>query len=210
MIEWSRVGYLFAQHIWLALTPTVLGLLLALPLGWLAQRRRWLYPPMIAGTGLLYTIPSLALFIVLPVILGTGILNPINVVIALTLYSLALLVRTVADALAAVPVESKLAAVAMGYRPTRLFLSVELPIAVPPIAAGLRVASVANVAMVTVAATIGVPQLGILFTDGFGSQDLVPVAVGMAGCVLLALAVDALILLGNRVLTPWRRAVVGP
>lgn len=210
MIDWGRVGTLFGQHVWLSVTPTVLGLILALPLGWLAQRYRWLYPPMIAGTGLLYTIPSLALFIVLPLIIGTGILDPLNVVVALTLYSLALLVRTVADGLAAVPVESKLAAVAMGYRPVRLFLSVELPIALPPIAAGLRVASVANVAMVTVAATIGVPQLGILFTDGFGSQNLVPVAVGMAGCVLLAIALDLVIITANRVLTPWRKAVVGP
>lgn len=210
MIDWARVGFLFGQHIWLAVTPTLLGLLLALPMGWLAQRYRWLYPPMIAGTGLLYTVPSLALFIVLPLVLGTGILDPFNVVVALTLYSLALLVRTVADGLAAVPVESKLAAVAMGYRPLRLFLAVELPIAVPPITAGLRVASVANVAMVTVAATIGVPQLGLLFTDGFGSQNLVPVGVGMAACVLLAVALDLLILAANRILTPWRKAVVGP
>ena len=91
------------QHFWLALLPTVLGLLLALPLGALAHRYRWSYATLITLAGLLYTIPSIALFVVLPAILGTRILDPLNVVVALTLYTLALLVRVVADALDSVP-----------------------------------------------------------------------------------------------------------
>ncbi|HEY6737334.1 MAG TPA: ABC transporter permease subunit [Actinopolymorphaceae bacterium] len=207
MTNWPRVFELFGQHIWLAVTPTLLGLLLAIPLGWLAQHYRWLYPAMIGGTGLLYTIPSLALFIALPAVLGTGILDPLNVIVALTLYTLALLVRTVADGLAAVPLDVRQAATAMGFRPLRRFFTVELPVAVPSIAAGLRVASVSNVAMVTIAATIGVQQLGMLFTDGFGSGDLAPVGIGLVACLLLALALDGLIVGAGRVLTPWQRAV---
>lgn len=195
------------RHAVLAGIPLLLGLLISLPLGWLAVRRRWLYPPLIIGTGLLYTIPSLALFVLLPGILGTRILDPLNVVVAMTLYTIALLTRTVADALAAVPDHVRQAATAMGYGPIRRFFAVELPMAVPVISAGLRVAAVSNVSMVSVAALIGVSQLGLLFTDGFSRSAMGPIVLGVLGCVLLALLFDLLILGATRVLTPWRRAV---
>jgi len=197
---------LAGQHIYLAGLPLVLGLLIALPLGWLARRYRVLYPFLIIGTGLLYTIPSLALFIMLPLLLGNGILNPNNVVVAMTIYTVALLVRTVADGLGSVPDDVNQSATAMGYRRVRRFTSVELPLAVPVISAGLRVAAVSNVSIVSVAALIGVSQLGSLFTDGFNRAFLDPIVVGVVACVLLALLFDGAILAVTRLVTPWQRA----
>jgi len=197
---------LAVQHTYLAGVPLILGLLIALPLGWLARRYKGLYPVLIIGTGLLYTIPSLALFIILPFILGTQILNPTNVLIAMTIYTVALLVRTVADGLGSVPEVVNQSATAMGYKRGRRFVSVELPLAVPVISAGLRVAAVSNVSIVSVAALIGVSQLGSLFTDGFNRAFLEPIIVGVVACVLLALAFDGVILGLTRLATPWLRA----
>lgn len=198
------IGGYTRQHAWLAGVPLVLGLLLAIPLGWLA-RRRWLYTPVVVGTGLLYTIPSLALFILMPLFLGTGILDPVNVVAAMTIYTVALLTRTVADGLGSVPGDVVASATAMGLGPLRRLFTVELPLAVPVIAAGLRVAAVSNVSIVSVAALIGVPQLGSLFTDGFYRDFLDPIAAGVIACVLLALVFDLLIVGLERLLTPWQR-----
>ena len=197
---------LAGQHIYLAGLPLVLGLLIALPLGWLAVRFRVLYPLLIIGTGLLYTIPSLALFIMLPLLLGNGVLNPINVLVAMTIYTVALLVRTVADGLGSVPDAVNQSATAMGYKRVRRLMSVELPLAVPVISAGLRVAAVSNVSIVSVAALIGVQQLGSLFTDGFSRAFLDPIIVGVVACVLLALLFDGAILGVTRLVTPWQRA----
>jgi len=197
---------LAGQHIYLAGLPLVLGLLIALPLGWLAVRFRVLYPFLIIGTGLLYTIPSLALFIMLPLLLGNGVLNPINVLVAMTIYTVALLVRTVADGLGSVPDAVNQSATAMGYKRVRRLMSVELPLAVPVISAGLRVAAVSNVSIVSVAALIGVQQLGSLFTDGFSRAFLDPIIVGVVACVLLALLFDGAILGVTRLVTPWQRA----
>ena len=196
---------LAVQHTYLAGLPLILGLLMALPLGWLARRYKGLYPVLIIGTGLLYTIPSLALFIILPFLLGTQVLDPRNVVIAMTIYTVALLVRTVADGLGSVPEAVNQSATAMGYKRGRRFISVELPLAVPVISAGLRVAAVSNVSIVSVATLIGVEQLGSLFTDGFNRAFMEPIVVGVVACVLLALAFDGAILGLTRLATPWQR-----
>jgi osmoprotectant transport system permease protein len=185
----------------------LLGLLLALPLGWVARRFGWARTPLVSAAGLLYTIPSLALFVLMPAVLRTRILDPVNVVAALTVYSVALLVQVVADGLAAVPAEVDLAAQAMGYGPLRRLVAVELPIAVPVVVAGLRVATVSNVSLVSVSALLGIPQLGQLFTDGFRYLDPAPIELGLAGCVLLAVVLDLALVAGGRALTPWRRAV---
>ena len=205
-VDLGHVLELAVQHSRLAGIPLLLGLLISLPLGWLAVRRSWTYTPLVAGTGLLYTIPSLALFILLPGVLGTRILDPANVVVAMTVYTVALLTRTVADGLGSVPEHVEQAATAMGYGPVRRLLSVELPLAVPVIAAGLRVAAVSNVSIVSVAALIGVPQLGSLFTDGFNRNAMGPLVVGVLACVVLAVLFDLAILLVGRLLTPWQRA----
>jgi osmoprotectant transport system permease protein len=216
---WDLFGYfadhraevlrLFWSHTWLSVLPVVLGLLVSLPLGWLARRYRWVYPTVVSVTGLLYTIPSLALFVLMPILLGTRILNPVNVVIALTVYTVALLVRVVADGLAAVPDDVAQAATAMGLSRLQRLRKVELPLAVPVIAAGLRVATVANVSLVAIAGTIGIPELGQLFITGFQlsvtGPYYPPIVLGIVLCVVLALLLDGLIILGARLITPWQR-----
>ena len=200
------IWYLTRQHAWLSAVPTVIGLLLSIPLGWLARRYRFLYTPVVVGTGLLYTIPSLALFILMPLFLGTRILDPVNVVIAMTIYTIALLTRTVADGLGSVSESVTASATAMGFGSLRRLFTVELPLAVPVIAAGLRVAAVSNVSIVSVAALIGVPQLGSLFTDGFYRDFIDPIVAGLVACVVLALLFDLVIVVTARWLTPWQRA----
>ncbi|MEV4420440.1 ABC transporter permease [Patulibacter sp. NPDC049589] len=199
------------SHAWLSVVPVVVGLLIALPLGWVARRYRWTYPPIISITGLLYTIPSIALFVLVPPLLGLDTLDPLQVPIALTVYSVALLVRVVADGLASVPDDTVQAATALGFRPLERFFKVELPIAVPVIAAGLRVAVVSNVSIVAVAGTIGMSNLGQLFTQGFqlSTPDAYypPIVLGIVLCVLLAIVLDLAVIGLNRWLTPWRRAV---
>jgi osmoprotectant transport system permease protein len=199
------------EHTYLSLIPVALGLAISLPLGWLARRYRWVYPPMISLTGLLYTIPSIALFIIVPPLFGLKSLDPLQVPIALTVYSVALLVRVVADGLASVPDDVLQAATAMGYGPVRRLVSVELPIAVPVIAAGVRVATVSNVSLVAVAGTIGMDNLGRLFDQGIQLSTPTayypPIVLGIVLCVLLATVFDVTIVLLNRAATPWRRVV---
>ena len=199
------------EHAYLSALPVLAGLVISLPLGYLARRYRWTYPPIISITGLLYTIPSIALFVIVPPVFGLKVLDPKQVPIALTVYSVALLTRVVADGLASVDDETTLAATAMGYGRLRRLVGVELPIALPVIAAGLRVATVSNVSLVAIAGTIGQDNLGRLFDIGVQLSTPVPyyppIVLGIVLCVLLALSFDLLIVLGNRWLTPWRRVV---
>jgi osmoprotectant transport system permease protein len=201
------------DHVWLSALPVGIGLVIALPLGWLASRYRWLYPPMLSISGLLYTIPSIALFVLVPPVFGLKALDPLQVPIALSVYSVALLVRVVADGLGSVPEDVLQAATAMGFGRFQRLIKVELPIAVPVISAGLRVATVSNVSMVAIAGTIGLSNLGQLFTTGFQLSSPTayypPIVLGIVLCVALALTFDLLIVLANRALTPWRRAVQG-
>ena len=189
----------------------MVGLLIALPLGWLARRYAWLYAPFTAGFGLLYTIPSLALFVMLPALhSASGILDPVNVVVAMTLYTVALLVRTVADGLGAVPDHVQQRRDRDGLHPGAGGSSrSSCPLAVPVIAAGLRVAAVSNVSIVSVGTIIGVQQLGLLFSDGFNRDFYDPLVVGIVGCVVLALLFDVVIIVLTRLLTPWQRATGG-
>ncbi len=193
--------------IWLAGLPLVIGLLLSLPLGWLASRYKWTYPPLVTLTGLLYTIPSIVLILTLPGLLGTKTLDPINVAIALTVYTVALLVRVVADGLSSVSDETMSSASAMGYTTRQRLFAVQLPIAVPVIGAGVRVAAVSNVSLVSVASLIGVPQLGSLFIEGNQTNTLTPILIGLILIIVLALIFDGLVLAVIRVLAPWQRVV---
>lgn len=195
----------FAEHVALALIPVVIGIVVALPLGYLAVRRDWLYQPIVTISGVLYSIPSLALFVILPVIIGTKVLSPLNIIVALAIYTVALLVRSVADALRSVDRTVTQAATAMGYRPVRRLFGVDLPIALPVMLAGLRVATVANISLVSVGAIIGVGGLGALFTRGLQLRFLAPIVVGIVLSVLLAAVCDTLIVLAQRYFTPWAR-----
>jgi osmoprotectant transport system permease protein len=194
------------QHLWLALIPVVVGAILALPLGYFAVRWRSLYQPIVNLGGLVYSIPSLALFAVIPAVLSTGILSPINVVVGLSLYTVALLTRTVADALISVQGQTTHAAFSMGYRPLRQLFGVELPMAIPVLFAGLRVATVANISLVSVGALVGAGGLGNLFTAGFQLGFVDPIIIGIVLSMLLAAICDIGLVLLQRRLTPWTRA----
>ncbi|GAA1302727.1 ABC transporter permease [Pseudonocardia xinjiangensis] len=195
------------EHLVFALVPVVLGVVLSLPLGWLANRTGIGRTFTINVAGLLYTVPSLALFVILPPLLGTQILDPINVIVALTVYTVALLVRTVADALSAVPAVVVNAATAMGYRPVRRFLAVELPLAVPVVVAGIRVAAVSSISLVTVGSVIGFGGLGKMFTDGFQRSIPQEIIAGIVLVLVMALVVDGALVGIGRLLTPWSRPV---
>lgn len=203
--NWHTVLTLAGRHLYLAGVPLVIGFASAIPLGWVASRWSRTYPAIITATGLLYTIPSLALFVVMPIILGTQILDPVNVIVAMTIYTVALLTRTVADGLNAVPDDIEQSATAMGYKGVRRLFGVELPLAAPVISAGLRVAAVSNVSIVSIASLVAVSQLGDLLLDGYGRVIWGELLTGILSCILLALALDAVIVLGTRAVTPWLR-----
>ena len=202
----GEIGSYAVAHALLAGIPLVVGLVVALPLGWVAQRDPRLAPVVVGGSGLLYTIPSLALFILMPLLLGTKILDALNVYVAMTIYTVALLVRTVADGFGSVPDATRQAATAMGYRGAGRALAVDLPLAVPVIASGLRVAAVSNVSIVSVASLIGYPQLGYYMTDGYQRDFPLEIGTGIVGCLVLALLFDTVIRAGAWALTPWQRA----
>jgi len=193
------------EHLYLSIVPILVALVLAIVIGALAVRFPKSYPPILALSSAFYTVPSLALFVILPGIIGTQILDPVNVIIALTIYSLSLLVRNVVDGLRVTSADVRQSALSMGYTRTRQLWSVELPIAMPLIFAGLRVATVANISMVSVGALIGVGGLGELMTDGFQRNYLAPLLVGLVLSVALALVADVVIVTLQRWLTPWAR-----
>ncbi|MEZ2388870.1 ABC transporter permease [bacterium RCC_150] len=210
-MEWflANSGMVFeraGQHLVLALIPMVLGLLISVPLAQLARRNRIFRTVVTTGSSLLYTIPSLALFIILPPILGTRILDPINVVVALTIYAVALLVRAAMDAFDSVDDDLRMAAVSMGFPPAIRFLQIDLPLSLPVLFAGLRVVSVSNISLVSVAALLGVGNLGMLFTDGLQRTFVTEVVVGIIAILLLALIMDTVLVLLEKLLTPWTRA----
>ena len=200
-----NIAALLGEHILLAIVPVLAALLAAIPLGYLVFRTGRGANPLLALCGVIYSIPSLALFVALPLVLSTSILSPINVAVALTIYSVALLIRSVVDGLRSVPLPVKQSATAMGYGWFARLVRVELPLAMPVIFAGLRVATVSNIALVSVAAMIGSGALGKLFDRGLASRFYTPLIVGLVLSVLLALVADALILLLQRNTLPWAR-----
>ncbi len=199
------IGERTLAHLLLAVPAIVASLVLAIPAGWVATRHTRVRGLLTTGAGLLYAIPSLPLFIVLPVLIGTGVRDPANIVVALTLYGLALMVPASADAFATCDHDVTDAADAQGYGLLRRFLTVDLPLAGPTLLAGLRVVAVSTVSLVTVGAVLGVPSLGMLFTDGFQRGILEEIAAGIVTTVALALTIDAAIVVGGRLVMPWNR-----
>ncbi len=193
-------------HLNQSVIPIVVGFVLSLPLGWVAWRYRLVRGPIIVLTGLLYTIPSLALLILLPATLGYSAISAPNLIIALTIYAVAILVRAVSDGLDSVDDDIRQAATAIGYGPFRRFFAVEFPLAGPVILAGLRVTAVSTVSLATVGILIGVTNLGYLFTNGLQRRIIPEVLAGVVAVVVVALVIDLLLLLLGRALMPWTRA----
>ncbi|HKH08862.1 MAG TPA: ABC transporter permease subunit, partial [Agromyces sp.] len=175
------------------------------PIGWLAHRYRWSRGVLLSLCALLYAIPSLALFVALPPITGLGLRSPLNLVIALTLYGIAVIVRTAADAFDSVERDVLQSATAVGYSGRGRFWGVELPLAGPVLLSGLRVVIVSTVSLATVGAVIGVQSLGSLFTDGFQRGIQVEIITGIVATIALALVLDWLSVFVGRLLMPWSR-----
>lgn len=200
------IAELTVIHLRQSIIPIVLGLVLSVPLGWVAWRYRLVRGPIIVLTGLLYTIPSLALLILLPAALGYSVISETNLMAALTIYAIAILVRAVADGLDSVDPDVRQAATAMGYAPQRRFWTVDLPLAGPVILAGLRVTAVSTISLATVGILIGVTNLGYLFTNGQQRRLIPEVLAGVVAVVVIALVIDLLLMLAGRGLMPWSRS----
>jgi osmoprotectant transport system permease protein len=198
------LGHL-GEHVRLTVLAVLIGSVLALPLALLARRFRLLTGPLLGLSTVVYTIPSLALFAVLLPFTG---LSPTTVLIGLSAYSLVVLVRNFLAGLESVPADVREAARGMGYGTSRLFLSVDLPLALPTFIAGLRIATVTTVAEVTVGVVVGHGGFGQLIVGGFNANFYrAEIVTGALGCVLLALVLDLLLSGLQRLLTPWTRAV---
>lgn len=197
------IGRLTLEHIALAIPPIVIGFLLSIPLGFLAYRYRLTRGFLLTLAALLYTIPSFALFVVLPPLLGISFLSSLNLSIALTIYAVAIMSRSVADALTSVDPAIRQSATAVGFGSWRRFWEVEFPLAGPVILAGLRVTAVSTISLVTVGILIGVESLGYLFTNGFQRRIIPEVLAGVVTVVIIALVVDYLLALAGRLIMPW-------
>jgi osmoprotectant transport system permease protein len=201
---WDRV----VQHFQLILVPMLLGILISLVLAVWAVRQRWAYPPITLLTGVLYTIPSLAAFAVLKPILG---LNLLTAWVPLTTYTLLILFRNFAAGFTAVPAEILEAAEGMGYTRRQRLLRVELPLAVPLMIAGIRLASVTTIGLATIAAVLGdvFGGLGQLITEGIQTFFPTKYLLGAFLSIALAIGADVLFVRLERIITPWSRARAG-
>ncbi len=198
------IGQRLLEHVWLTFLAVGIGLLISFPLAIYAFRHPRSYPPITWLTGLLYTIPSLALFALLVPFTG---LSTLTAEIGLVGYTLLILIRNTATGLSGTPADVREAARGMGYTPRQLLWRVEVPLAMPVNIAGARIATVTTIGLVTVTALVGKGGLGALMLGGF--RNLYPdvaVLVGVALSVILALAADGLLLGAQRVLTPWAGA----
>ncbi|MCL2470740.1 MAG: ABC transporter permease [Propionibacteriaceae bacterium] len=201
--NWQEIPGLVADHVTLSIPAIVLSVIIAVPIGRLAHKRRLIGGPVLGIASMLYAIPSLPLIIAILVLTGLSARSMWTMTIALTVYGVALLVRTSADAFAAVDKNVHDAAVAMGHSGTSVFWRVDLPLAVPVLVSGIRVMTVSTVSLVTVGALVGQSGLGWLLTNGFQRGIAAEVATGVIATALLAVILDGLVMVAGRLLTPW-------
>jgi osmoprotectant transport system permease protein len=204
-MQWSQISSDLIQHITLTLLAVALGLVISVPLALLAWRYRIVRPPVFGVASALYIIPSLALFAILGPITGFVASYP-TAEIALVGYTLLILIWNTVAGLDAVPNEAREAATAMGYSQTAALIRVDLPLALPYIFAGLRVATATVIGLVTVTALIGLGGLGQQITYGFNIGFYTPIIVGLVFSVALAAVFDLLIVGLQRLIVPWSRA----
>ena len=203
------IGALTVDHLRQSVIAIVAGFALSIPLGWLAFRYTRLRGSVLTVVGLLYTIPSFALFALLT-LFGVPYLSELNLVIALTIYAVAIMTRSVTEGLASVDPVTRSAAVAVGFGAWRRFWTVDFPLSAPVVLAGLRVTAMSTISLATVGALIGVQNLGYLFTNGSQRRIVAEVFAGVVAVVLIAVIVDALLMLTGRALMPWTRRIAPP
>ena len=202
--NWDVLRYYALDHLRITFLALGLGVLVAFPLGLLAHRLRRSYPPILAVTNVLYSIPSLALLVLLGGLFGQ-VLSDRPLIVTLAIYTLAILVRNLVEGLRAVPPEVTDAALAMGYTERRRLLRVELPLALPAIFAGLRIATVSTVSLVSVGGALGLGGLGFMFFHGYRRDLSSEVWAGVIASVVLAVVLDLILVVTGRILTPWAR-----
>ena len=202
----DRIAEALREHVYLTVVSMLVGLVISFALALLARRWRWLQTPLLGLSGALYTIPSLALFAFLLPITG---LSRSTALIGLTSYTLLILSRNIIAGLDGVPDDVLEAATGMGYGPTRRLFAIELPLAVPTIMAGVRIATVTTIGLVTVAALIGQGALGALIKEGINRPFRTPLVVGSVLSIALAVVADVALALLQRVLTPGARSRTG-
>ena len=203
--SWALIGELTLTHLTIAVPAIIASVLIAVPIGAWAQRSKGIGGVVLSFLTVLYAVPSLPLLIVIPVLSGIALRSRVNMVVVLTIYGIAVLIRQCAEAFAAVPTDVLESADALGMSRLRRFCTVELPLAVPVIVSGTRVVITSTVALVTIGAFIGVRSLGTLFTDGFQRGLTVEVLAGLVMTIALALLLDALAVGVGALMTPWRR-----
>jgi osmoprotectant transport system permease protein len=203
------IAELSVLHLRQSAVAIIFGFVLSVPIGWVAFRFTPLRGPVLTTIGLLYTIPSFALFAVLS-LFGVPYLSETNLVIALTIYAIAIMTRSVTDGLESVDTVTRSAAVAVGFGPWRRFWTVDFPLAGPVILAGLRVTAVSTISLATVGTLIGVQNLGYLFTNGSQRRIVAEVLAGVVAVVVIALVIDLLLVLLGRALMPWTRRTAVP
>lgn len=193
------------EHVKVSVPPIAIGFIVSIPMGWLAHRYKLTRGLLLTVIGIIYTVPSIALLVLLPPLIGVPVLSAANVIIALSIYAVAIMVRSMADALDSVDDDIKRSATAIGYSSWGRFWRVEFPLAGPVLIAGLRVVAVSTVSLATVGILVGVQSLGYLFTNGLQRNIPVEIATGIVMTVVVALVLDALIVLIGRVLLPWAK-----
>lgn len=208
--NWRWVGELLRAHLFIALPATALAVLVSVPIGRFAHRFPKVGGVILSGATLTYAIPSLPLLVAVPLVIGTPLRSPLTIIAALGLYGMALLVRTASDAFSSVDQTVIDGATAVGHSRRTLLWTVELPLALPVLVSGIRVVAVSTVGLVTIGALVGIPSVGTLLTDGFQRGITAEVVTGVVATVALALAVDGLVILLGRLLTPWTRAGKAP
>ncbi len=200
--NWTSIWQYTLDNLLLGLLPPLIGLAISVPAGIACVRWRVLYPPALGLASAIYALPSLALFVVLIDYTGLGNLT---VIIPLTLFSLCVLLPNVVDGLRGVPEPVRQAATAMGFGDLRRLAQVELPLAIPVVNAGLRVAVVSSISLASVGQLIGVSSLGYFFIDGFQRDFPTEIYVSIFLIIALALICDLGLVLVGRLLTPWQR-----
>jgi len=202
--QWSQISSDLIQHIALSLLSLGIGIVISIPLALLAWRFRPIRTPVVGLASALYVIPSLALFAILGPITGFVASYP-TALVALVGYTLLILIVNTMAGLNAVPPDARDSATALGYSPLAELLRVDLPLALPYVFAGIRVASATVIGLVTVTALIGLGGLGQLITYGFNTDFYTPIIVGLVLSVLLAGVCDLLLVGLQRLVVPWTR-----
>ncbi|WP_124054352.1 ABC transporter permease [Arcanobacterium ihumii] len=207
MANWMEIVNLAWIHLQLVIPTIVASVIIAFPIGRFAFNRPKIGGMLLTASTLLYAIPALPLLVIIPALVPVQLRSFLTMYIALTVYGVALMVRSVRDAFVSVDEQVRQAATAVGYSRRSMLWKVDLPLAIPVLIAGIRVVSVSTIAMATIGALVGIPSLGSLLTDGFQRGITGEVLAGIFSVMLLALFIDVLLLFLARVLTPWRKVL---